>query len=84
MLDENQVKPRISVRLAALRRRSDLSQEELAAQIGVSRATINRIERGIAIPETLLLFALADFFGVSVDYFRTISEESEKKFSVQA
>jgi len=79
MLDEKSVKPVVSVRLEKLRRKSGLSQQALADKLGVSRATINRIEGGLVLPETLLLFSLADFFDVPADYFRTISEESEKK-----
>jgi putative transcriptional regulator len=45
----------------------NLTQEELAAQIGVTRKTINTIENGIFVPSTILAIRLARFFGIKVE-----------------
>jgi len=45
----------------------DITQEELAAAIGVTRKTINTIERGIYTPSTALALRLARYFGVTVE-----------------
>ena len=53
----------------------NLTQEELAAQIGVTRKTINTIENGIFVPSTILAIRLARFFGIKVeDLFELIEK----------
>lgn len=44
-----------------------LSQSELAAAVGVSRQTINNVERGRVVPSLLLALAVARFFGSPVE-----------------
>lgn len=45
----------------------NISQEELARQIGVSRQTINAMEKGKYVPSTVLSLKLARFFGIAVE-----------------
>jgi putative transcriptional regulator len=45
----------------------DITQEDLAAEIGVTRKTINTIENGKFVPSTVLAIRLARFFGVKVE-----------------
>ena len=45
----------------------DLTQAELAERIGVSRKSVNAIERGHFVPSTVLALRLAREFGVSVE-----------------
>ena len=59
MLMENDVRERRTER--------GLSQAELAKAVRVSRQTINSIETGKYVPSLPLAFALARFFGVSVE-----------------
>lgn len=54
-------------RLVALRRERGLSQEDLAAQLGISRQAISKWERGEASPDVDNLIGLARFYGVTVD-----------------
>lgn len=49
------------------RARLDLTQEELAARVGVRRQTILAIEKGRYSPSALLAFQLAEVFGMRVD-----------------
>jgi len=53
--------------LQRLRRAHGLSQEELAARIGVSRQAVSKWEVGEAAPDLGNLLALADALGVSLD-----------------
>jgi putative transcriptional regulator len=46
---------------------TQMTQQELAEQVGVSRQTINAIERGKHQPSLELAFKLADVFGKRVD-----------------
>ena len=49
------------------RAKKDLTQESLAELIGVSRQTINSIEKGKYVPSTVLALKLAQVFGCSVE-----------------
>ena len=50
-----------------LREQAGLSQAELGAALGVSRQTINAIERRRYLPSLPLAFLLARFFGTSIE-----------------
>ena len=45
----------------------NITQEELAAEIGVTRKTVNTIENGRYIPSTVLAIKLAKYFGIKVE-----------------
>ncbi len=54
----------------------DMSQEELANKVGVSRQSIHSIEKGKFVPSTLLALKIAKYFNKSVeDIFYIIDEE---------
>ena len=53
--------------LTMLRKINDLSQEELAEKIGVSRQTLSKYETGESLPDIEKCRAIADAFNVSVD-----------------
>jgi putative transcriptional regulator len=53
--------------LKVLRAQLNITQEELAAAIGVTRKTINTIERGRFTPSTILALKLAGFFNIPVE-----------------
>lgn len=57
----------LSEKIYQLRRRSGLSQEQLAEKIGVSRQTISKWEGGLAKPELEKLKALSEFFQITID-----------------
>lgn len=54
-------------RLKVLRAERDWSQEVLGQQAGVSRQTINAIERGKYDPSLVLAFKLARLFGLAIE-----------------
>lgn len=49
------------------RAKKDITQADLANDIGVSRQSINAIEKGKFIPSTVLALKLANYFGCSVE-----------------
>ncbi|MEM6624403.1 MAG: helix-turn-helix transcriptional regulator [Pseudomonadota bacterium] len=57
----------LSNRLAELRQAKGLSQLELADAAGVSRKTINTVERGVFVPSTILALRLAEVLEVQVE-----------------
>ena len=50
-----------------LRRQRELTQEEVAAHLGISFQSISKWERGDGYPDITLLPALANYFGVTID-----------------
>ena len=55
-------------RLYQLRRGRGISQEELANAVGVSRQAVQKWEAGSSTPDLENLSALAEYFGVTLDY----------------
>ena len=48
-------------------KKGDITQEELAKAVGVSRQTIIAIEKGKYTPSLLLAFKLSRYFGVKIE-----------------
>lgn len=57
----------IANRLVELRKKNDLTQEELAARLGISRQAVSKWERAEASPDTDNLIMLSRVYGVSLD-----------------
>jgi len=53
----------------------DITQEQLAGIIGVSRQTISAIEKNKYVPSTVLALKLSRYFEVSVESIFELSEE---------
>jgi putative transcriptional regulator len=60
--------------LKVLRAIKNISQEDLAKHIKVSRQTINAMEKGKYAPSTILALKLARFFEKTVDEIFTLEE----------
>ena len=58
----------LSEKLYELRKKSGLSQEQLAEQLDVSRQAISKWESGKAVPESNTLISISKFFNVTLDY----------------
>ena len=56
------------IRLKELREEQRLSQDGLALKLNVSQSTISAYEVGDRTPDLETLIAIAQFFGVSLDY----------------
>jgi len=54
-------------RLEELRKARNISQEELAAALEVSRQTIGSLERGRYNPSILLAFRIARYFDLTIE-----------------
>ncbi|MDE7203588.1 MAG: methyltransferase domain-containing protein [Lachnospiraceae bacterium] len=57
----------VSLRIADLRKKNRLTQQELADSIGVSFQTISKWETGISMPDIVMLPVLSEYFQVSTD-----------------
>lgn len=56
------------------RARKDLTQEQVAEAVGVSRQTINSIEKNRYVPSTVLAIKLSDLFGCMVNQLFELEE----------
>ena len=72
-------------KLKVFRAMHDLTQEDLAEKLGVTRQTINAIEKQRYNPSLELAFKLADFFGVTIEdlFIREHREDSAEPRAVQ-
>lgn len=59
---------KVSKRIYQLRKQLNISQTELAKNIGVSQKAIDFWEKGINEPKASFIIALSNYFDVSADY----------------
>jgi len=64
-----------NLKLKAARASLDLSQADLAEKVGVSRQTINSIEKGDYNPTINLCIAICKVFGKSLDDLFWVDDE---------
>lgn len=57
------------------RAKKNMTQQELAEEIGVSRQTINSIEAGKYVPSTVLALKIAKIFNQAVEDIFELEEE---------
>ena len=58
----------VADRIKFLREANNLTQADLARQLGITRSSVNAWEQGISVPSTQYVVELARLFNVSVDY----------------
>ncbi|WP_304236369.1 helix-turn-helix transcriptional regulator [Jiulongibacter sediminis] len=56
------------------RAKNDFTQADLAEKVGVSRQTINSIEKGRFVPSTILALKMAEVFKISVHEIFSLEE----------
>lgn len=73
----------INDKIRYIRKQLDLTQEEFAVKVGVSRSFVNKIESGEKRPSIDTLESIAKIGGVTLDYFsekaQIITDEQIKK-----
>lgn len=67
----------LAEKIFTLRKSNDLTQEQLAEGLNVSRQSVSKWESGQAIPELDKLVAMSKIFGVTTDYLLKPSEIDE-------
>ncbi|MDL2318483.1 helix-turn-helix domain-containing protein [Eubacteriales bacterium OttesenSCG-928-A19] len=58
----------LGTRLKALRESRDMSQQDLAAALNVTRLSVGNYERGVRTPDADIIVSIADYFDVSTDF----------------
>jgi putative transcriptional regulator len=71
--------PEILSRVKELRSARGWTQEQLAKAVGVSRQSINSIERDRYVPSLQLALTFARVFGCSTDQIFTLEKEMESE-----
>ena len=71
-------------RLKVLRAERDWSQAELASRLGVSRQTVNAVERSKYDPSLPLAFNIARLFGQPIEHIFTPDEVFAEVASVES
>lgn len=66
----------LSERIKMLRESNDLTQSELAKQLGLTRSSINAWEMGLSIPSTQYIVELSKLFNVSSDFILGIENKA--------
>lgn len=66
-------------RLAEIRKKRGINQEELATALKVTRQTIGSLENGRYNPSILLAFKIARFFGMSIEEIFIYEEEHNEE-----
>ncbi len=64
----------LSNRIKVWRAEKNLTQEDLARRIGVSRKTINTLERGHFVPSTVIALRMAKEFGCTVEEIFSLTD----------
>lgn len=65
-----------------LRKARNITQEAIAAELGVTAAAVSKWEKGVTMPDLLMLCALADYFEVTTD--ELLGRKKEWKYAVIA
>mgnify|MGYP001032048399 CR=1 FL=1 len=76
-MGKTQMKYMVTNCISDLRSEKNMSQEKLANEIGVTRATINAVEKGNYNPSLDLAFRISVFFERSIEEIFTIEGEYE-------
>ena len=70
---------KVGRKIAALRQRSGLTQQQLAAMMNVSHQAVSKWEGGQAMPDIQTLLELTRFFGLTVEQLVAPEEEEEEE-----
>lgn len=66
----------VADRIKTLREQQNLTQSNLAKQLGITRSSVNAWELGISVPSTQYIVELAQIFKVSTDYLLCVEQTS--------
>ena len=75
---------KLSEKIVNLRKARNMSQEELAEQLGVSRQAVSRWEVGSALPDASNILQLSKLFGVSADYLLNDDYKGESPVPIRS
>lgn len=65
----------IADKIKALRISNDMTQNDVAKKLGITRSSVNAWEMGISVPSTMYVVELAQLFSVSADYILGLEQK---------
>lgn len=65
----------IADKIKALRISNDMTQNDVAKKLGITRSSVNAWEMGISVPSTMYVVELAQLFAVSADYILGLEQK---------
>lgn len=78
---KNQIKKSLAFKVKALRENAGLTQEELASKCNVSWRTVSNLERGLVVPDLIMLIEIAKIFNTSLNDLLSFKPDSSKSKS---
>ena len=60
-----------------LRRKSNMTQEQLAEKLGISAQSVSKWENAVAMPDIMMLPRISEVFGVSIDDLFDLTSEQK-------
>jgi len=72
---------KLSVKIKKLRAENNLTQEQLAEKLQVSRSTISSWETGRSYPDLEMTISICDCFNVSLDFLLREDEKMVRKLN---
>ena len=79
-MKENVIKY-LGLKVRALRESSGMTQEDLASACDVSWRTISNLERGMVVPDLLMIYRISQQFNVSIDDMLNNKVDTSKSLS---
>ena len=67
--------------LKRLRRKNDMTQEQLSRRLGLTKSVISAYETGMRMPSYDVLIAIARIFKVTTDFLFGVEQKQEVDFS---
>lgn len=78
---KDDIKKYLGLKVKALRENANLTQEDLAIFCDVSWRTISNLERGLVVPDLLMLCRISQYFGTGLDEMLDIKVQNHKSLS---
>ena len=67
----------LSTKIKQLRTKANLTQEQLADELGISPQSVSKWENGVSLPDITLLPTISEIFGVSIDELFDLTVEQK-------
>lgn len=78
---KDKLKKSLALKIKALRESSSMTQEDLAYKCDVSWRTISNLERGLVVPDLVMIYKISQIFSVSIDELLGIVIDTNKSRS---
>ena len=78
LIMKEDIKKSLGIKVRSLRENAGMTQEELASVCDVSWRTISNLERGLVVPDLLMIYKIANRFRISIDEMMGLNFSGQK------